>query len=189
MKQRGFGIKTIVVVAVLSVLVGILLTARFDMTNQSGAQNFWRDGNGVPPGSVPAMVPNNFVDIAKRLSPTVVNISTTQVMKERPMMPFPEFKGPFEEFFGDDFNKFFNEPKREFKRQSLGSGFIINKEGYILTNYHVIENATEIIVTLSEGKKEYKAKAVGQDQKLDIALIKIAPDEELPVAAVGDSDG
>jgi serine protease Do len=189
MKQRDFGIKTIVVVAVLSVLIGILLTARFDMTNQSGAQNFWRDGNGLPPGTSPAMIPNNFVDIAKRLSPTVVNISTTQVMKERPMMPFPEFKGPFEEFFGDDFNKFFNEPKREFKRQSLGSGFIINKEGYILTNYHVIENATEIIVSLSAGKKEYKAKAVGQDPKLDIALIKIAPDEELPVAAVGDSDG
>ena len=188
MKQRGFGIKTIVVVAVLSVLVGILLTARFDMTNHSGAQNFWRDGS-VQSGAAPVMVPNNFVDIAKRLSPTVVNISTTQVMKERPMMPFPEFKGPFEEFFGDDFNKFFNEPKREFKRQSLGSGFIINKEGYILTNYHVIENATEIIVSLSAGKKEYKAKTVGQDQKLDIALIKITPDEELPVASVGDSDG
>ena len=190
MKQSGFGIKSIVVVAVLSVLVGIFLTARFDMTNQSGAQNFWRDGNGqLPPGASPAMIPNNFVEIAKRLSPTVVNISTTQVMKEKPMMPFPEFKGPFEEFFGgDDFNKFFNEPKREFKRQSLGSGFIINKEGYILTNYHVIENATEIIVSLSAGKKEYKAKAVGQDQKLDIALIKITPDEELPVASVGDSD-
>ncbi|MCC6502926.1 MAG: DegQ family serine endoprotease [Deltaproteobacteria bacterium] len=189
MKQSGFGIKSIVVVAVLSVLVGIFLTARFDMTNQSGAQNFWRDGNGqLPPGASPAMIPNNFVEIAKRLSPTVVNISTTQVMKEKPMMPFPEFKGPFEEFFGDDFNKFFNEPKREFKRQSLGSGFIINKEGYILTNYHVIENATEIIVSLSEGKKEYKAKAVGQDPKLDIALIKIAPDEDLPVAAVGDSE-
>ena len=188
MKQSGFGIKSIVVVAVLSVLVGIFLTARFDMTNHSGAQNFWRDGSSLPPGAAPSMVPNNFVEIAKRLSPTVVNISTTQVMKEKPMMPFPEFKGPFDEFFGDDFNKFFNEPKREFKRQSLGSGFIINKEGYILTNYHVIENATEIIVSLSEGKKEYKAKAIGQDQKLDIALIKIAPDEDLPVAAVGDSE-
>src|SRR3990170_2933952 len=191
MKQKGFGIKTIVVVAVLSVLVGILLTARFDMTNQSGAQNFWRDGNGVPPGSVPAMVPNNFVDIAKRLSPTVVNISTTQVMKERPMMPFPEFRGPFEEFFGDDFNKFFNEPRggKELKRQSLGSGFIINKEGFILTNYHVVEHATEIIVTLSEDKKEYKAKVVGQDQKLDIALIRIKPDDSMPVAVIGDSEG
>lgn len=189
MKHKGFGVKTIVVVAVLSVLVGILLTARFDMTNPTGAQNFWKDGNAQPPGSSPGMVPNNFVDIARKLSPTVVNISTTQVTKERPMMPFPEFKGPFEEFFGDDFNKFFNEPKREFKRQSLGSGFIINKEGYILTNFHVIDNATEIIVTLSEGKKEYRATAVGQDQKLDIALIRIIPDEELPVATVGDSDG
>lgn len=188
MKKSGFGIRSIVVVAVLSVLVGIFLTAKFDMTGQSTAQNFWRDGASAPQGVAPAMVPNNFVEIARKLSPTVVNISTTQVTKEKPMMPFPGFKGPFEEFFGDEFNKFFNEPKRELKRQSLGSGFIINKEGYILTNNHVIENATEIIVSLSEGKKEYRAKAVGQDPKLDIALIKITPDEDLPVAAVGDSE-
>ncbi len=88
MKQSGFGIKSIVVVAVLSVLVGIFLTARFDMTNQSGAQNFWRDGNGqLPSGASPAMIPNNFVEIAKRLSPTVVNISTTQIMKDLSFPP------------------------------------------------------------------------------------------------------
>ncbi|MEK6531491.1 MAG: DegQ family serine endoprotease, partial [Deltaproteobacteria bacterium] len=117
-----------------------------------------------------------------------VNISTTQVIKERPFVPFPEFKGPFDDFFGDDFNKFFNQPNREFKRQSLGSGFIINKDGYILTNFHVIENATEIMVTLSEDKKDYKATVVGQDQKIDVALIKIDAGEGLPVASLGNSD-
>ena len=77
---------------------------------------------------------------------------------------------------------------RDFKRQSLGSGFVINKEGYILTNNHVIANASEIIVTFSEDKKEYKAEVVGSDEKLDIGLIKIEADHDLPVATLGDSD-
>ena len=187
-KKTGFGLKTIVLVAVISVMAGIMFTARYDMTTQTIAQSFWKDANSSP--QVTGPMPNNFVELAKKLSPVVVNISTTQVMKERPMMPFPEFRGPFEEFFGDDFNKFFNEPRggKELKRQSLGSGFIINKEGFILTNYHVVEHATEIIVTLSEDKKEYKAKVVGQDQKLDIALIRIKPDDSMPVAVIGDSE-
>ncbi|MEK7679523.1 MAG: trypsin-like peptidase domain-containing protein, partial [Deltaproteobacteria bacterium] len=174
-KTRGFGYKTIIIVAVISIISGVAITARLDFTNLTSAQSFWKDAvDGSPPV---VLKTDNFVELAKRLSPSVVNISTTQKIKERPHMPLPEFRGPFEDF-GDDFNKFFNEP-REFKRQSLGSGFIINKEGYILTNHHVIENATEIIVTFSEKKKEYKAKAVGQDQKLDIALIKIKADKDL----------
>ncbi|MBI1912245.1 MAG: DegQ family serine endoprotease [Deltaproteobacteria bacterium] len=189
-KKKGFGFKTIFFVAFASILIGIAITARFDMTNYTTAQNFWRDpSSGSPNGT--GIVPNNFVEIAKKLSPMVVNISTTQVLKERPMIPFPEFKGPFDEFFGDDFNKFFNEQPhggKELKRQSLGSGFILNKEGYILTNFHVIENATEILVTLPDTKKELKAKVIGQDQKLDIALIKIKPDTDLPEAVIGDSD-
>ncbi|MBI2413840.1 MAG: DegQ family serine endoprotease [Deltaproteobacteria bacterium] len=192
-KKRGFGFKTLLLVAFVSIIAGIAFTARFDFTNPTTAQNFWKE----PENTVKAVadagqgVPRDFVDLAKRLSPTVVNISTTQVMKERPMMPFPEFKGPFDDFFGgDDFNKFFDnqQPHKEFKRQSLGSGFILNKEGYILTNQHVIENATEILVTLTSDKKEYKAKVVGQDQKLDIALIKIKADGDLPVATLGNSD-
>ncbi len=124
--------------------------------------------------------PVNFTGLAKKLPQAVVNISTTQVIKERPLVPFPQFKEPFGDFFGDDFN--------ELKRQSLGSGFIINKEGYILTNFHVIANATEIIVTLPENKKEYKATVTGQDRNLDIALIKIDAGEDLPSAVLGDSE-
>lgn len=187
-KRKGFGLKTIILVAIISVVAGVMITARFDMTNTTTAQNFWQDADSSP--LVTGAVPNNFVELARKLSPVVVNISTTQVMKERPTMPFPEFRGPFEEFFGDDFRRFFEEPPGgEMKRQSLGSGFILNAEGYILTNFHVIENATEIIVTLSEDKKDYKATVVGQDQKLDIALIKIKPEESLPIAVMGDSDG
>ncbi len=182
---KGFGIKTLLLVALLSVVAGVALTVRLDITEQTSAQSFWKE---APQGAVePPEIPS-FVKLAKKLSPTVVNISTTQVIKEKPIMPLPEFKGPFEDFFGDDFFRFFGEPQREFKRQSLGSGFVINKEGYILTNQHVIENATEIVVTFSENKKEFPAKVIGQDSKLDIALIKIEPEEELPVAVLGDSD-
>ncbi len=188
-EKRQFSLKVLFVVALISILAGVALTARLDITGTSdGAQKFWHEPAGHGPEAPAQAAPHDFVSLAKDLSPLVVNISTTQVIKEKPMVPFPEFKGPFDDFFGNDFNKFFNEPHREFKRQSLGSGFIINKDGYILTNYHVIENATEIIVTLSSDKKDYKATVVGQDQKLDIALIKIDAGEDLPVAVLGDSD-
>ncbi|TAN59848.1 DegQ family serine endoprotease [bacterium] len=197
MKKTGFGIKTLIVVAALSVVIGVLITARFDITPQTVAQNFWKDGSGNGIG-MPVIKTDNFVELAKKLSPAVVNISTSQIIKERPIFPFPfpEFKGPSgDDQFGDEFDKFFGnnreneQPQRKFKRQSLGSGFIINKDGYILTNQHVIDNASEIIVTLSDQhKKDYKAKVVGQDQKLDIALIKINAETDLPVAALGNSD-
>ncbi len=183
-RKKGFTIRTLITVGLISLLAGIGISTRLDLTESSRAQNFWKESGD---GSTEEMGPRSFVELTKRLSPAVVNISTTQVIKERPL-PFPEFKTPFEEFFGDEFFRFFGELPREFKRQSLGSGFIINKEGYILTNYHVIENATEIIVTLSHKKKEYPAKVIGRDSKLDIALIKIEAEGELPTVVLGDSD-
>ncbi len=187
-KKFSFGVKTLLLVAIVSIITGVLITARLDWTNVTSAGSFWKEGAPHAAQPSPSNVPS-FVDLAKRLSHVVVNISTTQVIKERPLVPFPEFRGPLDDFFNDDFNRFFNEsPKREFKRQSLGSGFLINKDGYILTNNHVIENAAEIIVTFSADKKEYKAKVIGHDQKLDVALIKIKSAEDLPVAVVGNSD-
>jgi serine protease Do len=96
---------------------------------------------------------------------------------------------PFRDFFGDDFyDRFFGQaPQRDYKLRSLGSGFIIDKEGYIITNNHVIEDADEIKVRLSD-KEEYDAKIVGRDVKTDLALIKINPPNGLPVAQLGDSD-
>ncbi len=185
MKRKRFGLKALVVVSFMSLLVGVFITGRLDITNTTSAGDFWKDATGreEPIG------PPSFAELAKKLMPPVVNISTTQVVKERPLVPFPEFRTPFDEFFGDEFfKKFYNGPPREFKRHSLGSGFIINKEGYILTNYHVIENATEIIVTLSEEKKEYRAEPIGKDKKLDLALVKIDAKDDLPVAVLGDSD-
>lgn len=189
-KKNLFGIKSLIVVALFFLVVGIVMTASFEVTETTEAQNFWKEHleKKAAPTQTPAGLPS-FVGLAKDLSPSVVNISTVHTIKGGGQMMAPNLRGPFEDFFGEDFfEKFFGEQQRDFKRQSLGSGFVINKEGYILTNNHVIENATEIIVTFSEDKKEYKAEVVGSDKKLDIGLIKIEADHDLPVATLGDSD-
>jgi len=132
----------------------------------------------------------SFAEIVKSQKASVVNIATTRVVKERGFggSPHGQFD-PFRDFFGDDFfEKFFGErPKREYKAQNLGSGFIISKDGYILTNNHVVEKADEIIVRLSD-ESEFKAELVGKDPKTDVALIKIKDHDDLPVTKLGDSD-
>jgi serine protease Do len=117
-----------------------------------------------------------------------VNISTTKTFKGK-SMGNPFGRSPFNEYFGDDFfNHFFGDmPQRNFKQQSLGSGFIISNDGYIFTNNHVVENTDKILVKISDGK-EYEAKIIGTDAKTDIALIKIKPDNGLPTVEIGDSD-
>jgi serine protease Do len=133
--------------------------------------------------------PVSFADLAEKWSPTVVNISTTTIVKGRADSPFGNDM-PFQRFFGRDdlFRKFFEEaPEREFKQRSLGSGFIISSDGYIFTNNHVVEKADKIKVKLAGGK-EYDAEVKGKDPTTDIALIKIKPEGSLPVVEFGDSD-
>ncbi|MDI6745461.1 MAG: DegQ family serine endoprotease [Thermodesulfovibrionales bacterium] len=121
-----------------------------------------------------------FSEIANTVSPVVVNISTTKVVKrEAPSF----FDDPFFNFFAP-FNEF-GHPKK-WKEQSLGSGVIVSGDGYIITNNHVIEQAAEIKVTLYD-KKSFKGRIVGADPKTDIAVIKIN-DGNLPTAAWADSD-
>jgi serine protease Do len=161
------------------------------VSHSSGARDapFWTE---TRPTQIPVVQVPNFADLAEHLKPSVVNISTTQVMKGQrrtgPRTPFPSPFGerdPFEEFF----ERFFGgeNPQREFRRRSLGSGFIINREGYIVTNNHVVENASDIKVSLSDKGEEYDAKVIGRDPKTDVALIKIEVKKELPAAALGDS--
>ncbi len=129
--------------------------------------------------------PNSFADLAERLSPSVVNISTTTIVNGRPGAEMPQFPpgSPFEEFF-----KNFGDNNRQRKAQSLGSGFIIDSEGIVVTNHHVIENAEEIRVILAD-ETSFTAKVLGQDKKTDIAVLKIEPGEvELASVAFGDSD-
>ncbi len=123
-----------------------------------------------------------FVNLVKEVTPSVVNIST--VSKKKPTRPMLEFSPFFDEFFG---NRIPRGP--QFKRdKSLGSGFIINKDGYIVTNDHVVRDAESIQVKLSNDKV-YNARIVGSDQKTDLAVIKIDSKEPLQTTAVlGDSD-
>lgn len=133
--------------------------------------------------------PVSFADLAEKLSPAVVNISTTKTIKGQSRSPFGEGT-PLPRFYGQDdfFRRFFGDiPQREFKQQSLGSGFIISSDGYIFTNNHVIEKADKIKVKLSTGK-EYNAEIKGKDPNTDIALIKIDPGVGLPDVQLGDSD-
>ena len=129
--------------------------------------------------------PNSFADLAEKLSPSVVNISTTTIVNGGPGAEMPQFPpgSPFEEFF-----KNFGENNRQRKAQSLGSGFIIDAKGIVVTNHHVIENAEEIRVILAD-ETSFTAKVLGQDKKTDIAVLKIEPgDTKLAAVAFGDSD-
>ena len=133
--------------------------------------------------------PQSFTELVEKVRPAVVNISTTTTVRV-PGHPYRHFFGPREESpFGDFFRRFFGDiPDREFKQQSLGSGFIVDKNGYIITNNHVVEKADEIKVKLSEGK-EVKAKVIGRDPKTDLVLIKISSlFGDLPTLPLGDSD-
>lgn len=122
----------------------------------------------------------------KRLKPSVVNISATSVMGKG-ASPSPFGGGqqdPFEEFF----KRFFGDlPQREFRQRGLGSGFVLTEDGYIVTNNHVVEKATDIDVILEDGDK-YDAKVIGKDPKTDVALLKINPKHKLPAVSLGDSE-
>jgi serine protease Do len=129
--------------------------------------------------------PDSFADQVERLSPAVVNISTTTIVNEGPAMDMPQFPpgSPFEDFF-----KNFGDNDRKRRASSLGSGFIIDDSGIVVTNFHVIENAEEITVTLSD-ETAFTAAVLGQDQKTDIAVLKIDPgDTALTAVPFGDSD-
>src|SRR5437899_1404950 len=123
-----------------------------------------------------------FTTVADRVTPAVVNVST--VPRKQPAEEAPE---RFREFFGEEFyERFFRRRPREDTRAS-GSGVIVDAKGYVLTNNHVIENAQDITVRLSDGRK-FTAKLVGRDPKTDLAVLKVDAPALLPVAELGDSD-
>lgn len=134
--------------------------------------------------------PESFADLAAKLLPSVVNISTTQIQKKTnekdgPQIPrFPE-GSPFQDFF----KEFFDRQQRETPQRratSLGSGFIIASSGFVVTNNHVIAGADEITVTLHDDTK-LEAKLIGRDAKTDLALLKVEPKKPLTAVSFGDS--
>ena len=128
--------------------------------------------------------PISFADLAERLMPSVVNISSTQTIKTT-ANPFSQFQfppgSPFEDMFKD-----FNRPT-ERKATALGSGFIIDKKGIVVTNNHVIQGADDIIVSVN-GSAEYKATVIGKDPYMDLAVLQIESNEKFIPVSFGDSD-
>ncbi|MBA7694742.1 Periplasmic serine endoprotease DegP [subsurface metagenome] len=168
--------KTIIVAWSLFFLIaGFTLATLLDRASTLTAQT-----GPVLPGA-----PGSFSHLAKKASPSVVNISTVKVIKGGRQVPLPfgpndPFREFFERFFGD-------QAPRDFKQRSLGTGFIIDKQGFILTNNHVVEQTDEIKVTLND-KREFDAKIIGRDPKTDLALIRIESDLPLTPLPLGDSD-
>jgi serine protease Do len=171
----------ILVVSVISILGGMGITAAIERY-YAGVQPA-NAASGSPAVMAAPGLPD-FASLAKKLGPSVVNVSTTVVRKAA--QEAPEFG---DDQMGQFFQRFFGAPvPRGPQRQSgLGSGFIIDKNGTILTNYHVVDGAQKIVVTLEDGKN-YDAKVLGKDQKTDIAVIKIDAGRDLPAVSLGDSD-
>ena len=129
----------------------------------------------------------DFTELVEKQGPAVVNISTAQNVRERanmPHMPNLDENDPFYEFFRRFMPQNPGQSPREFSTRSLGSGFIISADGYILTNAHVVDGADETTVRLTD-KREFKAKVIGVDKRTDVALIKIEA-SGLPVVKLGD---
>jgi len=192
MKTENKGRKTFIMF-LLAFLIGFFVVSVVEVLRSSFAPSGpgpdVQVASAVSTGDV-SRAPFSFADLAEKLKPSVVNISTTKTVRSG-VLRSPFGRGtPFDRNFGGDdfFERFFGDmPQRQFKQKSLGSGFIISHDGYIFTNNHVVEQADKILVKLSDGK-EYEAKVIGKDAKTDIALIKIKPNDSLPVAETGDSE-
>ena len=129
-------------------------------------------------------IPSSFADLAEKLIPSVVNISTTQTVVTR-SNPFPNFQFPPGSPFEDMFKEFGTPQERQ--SSALGSGFIIDESGIVVTNNHVIEGAEDIVVQVN-GEKKFKAKVIGADPLSDIAVLKIQTNEKFIPVKFGDSD-
>ncbi len=163
--------------------------------SRPGSAQLFREAAQQQPAAeanVPAQA--SLAPLIDKLRPAVVNISTTTATKHPRVQrgfPGPGPRGghdPFEDFFERFFGRPAPEAPDEFRGSSLGSGFVINADGYILTNNHVVKDATDIVVRTSDGR-DFKATIIGRDPLVDVALIKLSnPPKGLPTVVLGDSD-
>jgi serine protease Do len=181
--QKRHGVKGLLAFGLPFLIAGFLMASGLQWTSPSVAGNFTAESQ-VSDLTEP-IIPGSFSDLAEKLSPTVVNVKVTKI--ERATFRGPQFP---DGNFGDFFDRFFKEMPRtpdNFRSQGAGSGVIISKDGYILTNNHVVEGAKEVTITMTD-KKEYKAKVVGRDPKTDLAVLKVDAKKTLPAAALGNSE-
>src|SRR5467141_3760807 len=173
----------------IGILIGSIVSGR-----TSAMKSFGFGGTTATPLAVPDPIPatNSFAAIVNRVEPAVVNIATTQVMERRQTKKRRAQPNDQDDPMQDFFDRFFDgrqdgPPQAE---RSLGSGVIVDKRGYILTNNHVVEQATKIQVQLDgNNQTKYTAKVIGVDEDTDLAVIKIEANKDLPTAKLGNSDG
>ncbi|HXX45194.1 MAG TPA: Do family serine endopeptidase [Candidatus Acidoferrales bacterium] len=181
--RKSFAFLLVTITLCIGILIGSVISGRALATRAQAP-------NGATLLAVPDPISlsSAFASISKSLGPAVVNISTTQVI-EKPKGGGKTPRGkndPFQDFF----DRFFDSPEDgPDAERSLGSGVIIDKRGFILTNDHVIDEATKIQVTLDGDGMHYAARVIGTDKDTDLAVIKIDADHDLPVAKLGNSDG
>jgi serine protease Do len=173
--------------AIFAFLFGMIITSSLPIIANKGEASNDRYQTPVPLVNEAGESP--FTKIAEIVSPSVVNISAKKTVSQGVPGFDWYFEGPFDDFFKDFFR---DQPKQKRKTQTLGSGFILSEDGYIVTNYHVVKGASaEDIEVKLINKKEFKGdqiKIIGTDQRTDIAVLKIQTDEKLPYLKFGDSD-
>jgi serine protease Do len=189
----------LVLTLVVGILIGSIVSGR---TSAMKAMSAFAGTNATPlklPDPVPSSA--SFSGIVTRVEPAVVNIATTQVLEKKPAVRkrrTPQGGGngqgygndqddPMQDFFDRFFDGRQDAPPQA--ERSLGSGVIVDKRGYVLTNNHVVEQATKIQVSLDGDPNKYTAKVIGVDEDTDLAVIKIEAGKELPTAKLGNSDG
>jgi serine protease Do len=188
-RQRGWWIAAILIGGFVS---GMIFTSHFELAPASLAQDQTKTSspnlNAAPGRLILQQFSAAFEEAAAKVNAAVVPIFSEQVVEERG--PFTMPNDQFRDFFGDDFfRRFFDNPRGGEERQrvrGLGSGVIVSKDGYILTNHHVVREADKVTVMLGENKK-YAAKVIGTDPQTDLAVIKITA-SNLPAATLGNSD-
>jgi serine protease Do len=174
----------------VGILVGTVISGRVGASHPA-------TGVDATPLAIPdpVQLSSAFASIVSKVAPAVVNISTTQVIEHRaPGRGTPRGRdqmGPQDDQqpFQDFFNRFFDFPEQgPTAERSLGSGVIVDKKGYILTNNHVVDQATKVQVRLDGDQTPYTAKVVGTDEETDLAIVKIEVGHDLPAAKLGNSD-
>ncbi len=180
--------------AILFVWIGTLIASNFNWSSHSETVHLAQRSFQQPldhPSGLPlskqeflAGLESPFVAVAEKVSPAVVNISAEKIVEGRGFQDYFPFEDLFRRFFGEIPER--KSPQTQ-KTQSLGSGFIFRKDGYILTNNHVVAGADNIFVKIPDGS-EYKAEVVGLDKDTDIAVLRIEKETDLPTIEFGDSE-
>src|SRR6266568_1507344 len=184
-KRKIFASSLMMLTLGVGILLGTVISGRVQANKDSLR-------SGATPLAIPdpVQMSTTFAAIVNKVEPAVVNISTTQVLEQkkqrRPRSPQVDPDDPFSDFM----DRFFDgRPEGPAAERSLGSGVIVDKKGFILTNNHVIEQATKIQVQLNGDTTKYTAKVIGADEETDLAVIRIEAGKELAVAKLGNSDG